>query len=271
MPPEKRKKLRRILTSADTPPPDLRLLRPPDSFSFSQAETIPPEQLTRCDLNKHNRHLFSPEDLTEILHRFLQNPESTKARAFHCARFAQDCTENQKSRFPGAQPTARPAELRPETLRRSAHRPADDAGHFAPIRATAAADDLREALDDQPGHGAQLSTIRRSGDQISPSRSAGRRFRPNGDNSAQRFDRMPEKPPVFVWKWAVDFPKRRRAAACIHSVSNLYTKAAHRLEQSEAVFLCSFSQFCHKITHELRILHFELRQMFICGNSGTRN
>lgn len=75
----------------------------PISFSFSQAETIPPEQLTRCDINKHNRHLFSPEDLTEILHRFLQNPESTKARAFHGVRFAKDCTENQKSRFPGVQ------------------------------------------------------------------------------------------------------------------------------------------------------------------------
>lgn len=93
----------RILTSAETPPPDPRPMRQPDSFSFSPAETTPPEQLTRCDLNKHNRHLFSPEDLTEILHRFLQNPESTKARAFHYVRFAQNCTENQKSRFQGAQ------------------------------------------------------------------------------------------------------------------------------------------------------------------------
>lgn len=128
-----------------------------------------------------------------------------------------------------------------------------------------------EALDDQPGHGAQLSPIRRSGDQISPSRSAGRRFRPNGDNSAQRFDRKPRKATAFVWKREVDFPKRRRAAVCIHSVSNLYTKTANRLEQSEAVFFATFSQFCHNNSRKLRFLQSELRQMSVCGNSGTHN
>ncbi|MBO5670828.1 MAG: hypothetical protein J6S41_04700 [Clostridia bacterium] len=125
----------------------MRLLRPPDSFSFSQAETIPPEQLTRCDLNKTCKTLIFPEDLTEIPHRFLRNPESAKARAFHGARFAQDCTKNQKSRFPGAQldsstGSAQPvdaADDQPDRLRpmptpapiRATDRPADYAARIS--------------------------------------------------------------------------------------------------------------------------------------------
>lgn len=161
--------------------------------------------------------------------------------------------------------TARPAQLRPEISGQTCghrHRSERRTDLRTMLRGSAPPRPA-EALDDQPGHGAQLSTISRTKPERSPSRSAGQRFRPNGDNSTQRFDRKPRKATAFVWKWEVDFPKRRRAAACIHSVSNLYTKTAHRLEQSEAVFLCSFSQFCHKITRELRFLHFELHQICV--------
>ena len=66
-------------------------------------------------------------------------------------------------------------------------------------------------------------TVRSSprSDGRSQSRSARRRFRPNGDNSARRFDRKPKKASAFVCKREVDFPKltkRPTAAACFQSV-----------------------------------------------------
>ena len=143
--------------------------------------------------------------------------------------------------------TARPAELRPETLRRLAHRPADDAGHSAPIKATAAA--TRSARADQLGDDSdRMETTAHSDSTGNPEKRT--LLSVNGKLTSQNDDAQQR---VYI------------------AVSNLYTKTAHRLEQSEAVFFATFSQFCHNNSRKLRFLRFELHQMFVWRNSGTQN